>query len=289
MVMVPLPTKLLQNCITRFFLKMGKTLFDKIWDAHVVHSTGDGADILYIDRHYIHEVTSPQAFDGLRSRGIGVFRPLKTVATADHNVPTINQHLPIKEEQSRKQIAQLVQNCKEFGLDLYGLGHQYQGIVHIIGPELGVTQPGGTYVCGDSHTATHGAFGSIAFGIGTSEVEMVLASQSLPQVKPRQMRITVNGQLKKGVTAKDLILYIIGKLTAKGGTGYFVEYAGEAFRSLSMEGRSFATRLSRKLSKDNVANLTTHSSVQQLNTYTREENIDKIKHLFGNEVFNEKI
>lgn len=223
---------------------MEKTLFDKIWDAHVVHSIGDGADILYIERHYIHEVTSPQAFDGLRSRGLGVFRPLKTVATADHNVPTINQHLPIKEEQSRKQIAQLVQNCKEFGLDLYGLGHQYQGIVHIIGPELGVTQPGGTYVCGDSHTATHGAFGSIAFGIGTSEVEMVLASQTLPQVKPKQMRITVNGQLKKGVTAKDLILYIISKLTAKGGTGYFVEYAGEAFRALSMEGRMTVCNMS---------------------------------------------
>lgn len=216
---------------------MGKTLFDKIWDAHVVHQNSDGADILYIDRHFIHEVTSPQAFDGLRKRGISIFRPSQTIATADHNVPTLNQHLPIVEELSRKQVAQLVKNCHEFGLDLYGLGHPYQGIVHIIGPELGITQPGCTYVCGDSHTATHGALGSIAFGIGTSEVEMVLASQTLPQVKPKTMRITVNGELGKGVTAKDIILYIISKLSAKGGTGYFVEYAGKAIESLSMEGR----------------------------------------------------
>lgn len=224
--------------------KMGKTLFDKIWDAHVVHKNSDGADILYIDRHFIHEVTSPQAFDGLRKRGIGIFRPKQTVATADHNVPTLNQHLPIVEELSRKQVAQLVDNCHEFGLDLYGLGHPYQGIVHIIGPELGITQPGCTYVCGDSHTATHGAFGSIAFGIGTSEVEMVLASQTLPQVKPKTMRITVNGKLDKGVTAKDVILYIISQLSAKGGTGYFVEYAGEAFHSLSMEGRMTVCNMS---------------------------------------------
>lgn len=223
---------------------MGKTLFDKIWDAHVVHKNADGADILYIDRHFIHEVTSPQAFDGLRKRGIGIFRPQQTVATADHNVPTTNQHLPISEEQSRKQVAQLVQNCHDFGLDLYGLGHPYQGIVHIIGPELGVTQPGCTYVCGDSHTATHGAFGAVAFGIGTSEVEMVLASQTLPQVKPQTMRITVNGKLGKYVTAKDVILYIISKLSAKGGTGYFVEYAGEAIRSLSMEGRMTVCNMS---------------------------------------------
>lgn len=223
---------------------MGKTLFDKIWDAHIVHQNSDGTDILYIDRHYIHEVTSPQAFDGLRKRGISVFRPLQTTATADHNVPTLNQHLPIKEEQSRKQIAQLIKNCDEFSVNLYGLGHPYQGIVHIIGPELGATLPGSTYVCGDSHTATHGAFGSIAFGIGTSEVEMVLASQTLPQSKPKTMRITVNGKLGKGVTAKDLILYIISKLTAKGGTGYFVEYAGEAFRNLSMEGRMTVCNMS---------------------------------------------
>ncbi|WP_047444640.1 3-isopropylmalate dehydratase large subunit [Alistipes sp. ZOR0009] len=216
---------------------MGKTLFDKIWDAHVVHQNTDGADILYIDRHFIHEVTSPQAFDGLKKRGIGIFRPQQTVATADHNVPTTNQHLPIVEEQSRKQVTQLIQNCNDFGLELYGLGHPYQGIVHIIGPELGITQPGSTYVCGDSHTATHGAFGSIAFGIGTSEVEMVFASQTLPQVKPKTMRITVSGTLEPFVTAKDVILYIISKLSAKGGTGFFVEYAGEAIRSLSMEGR----------------------------------------------------
>lgn len=223
---------------------MAKTLFDKIWDAHVVHQNSDGADILYIDKHYIHEVTSPQAFAGLRQRGIGVFRPQRTIATADHNVPTIDQHLPIKEELSRKQVAQLVQNCSDFGINLYGLGHPYQGIVHIIGPELGLTLPGGTYVCGDSHTATHGAFGAVAFGIGTSEVEMVLSSQTLPQVKPKQMRITVNGKLSKGVTAKDLILYIISKLSAKGGTGYFVEYAGEAFTSLTMEGRMTVCNMS---------------------------------------------
>lgn len=216
---------------------MSQTLFDKIWDAHIVTQADGGQDVLYIDRHFIHEVTSPQAFDGLRKRGIPVFRTEHTIATADHNVPTINQHLPIQEELSRYQVQKLIENCAEFGVELYGLGHPYQGIVHVIGPELGITQPGMTIVCGDSHTSTHGAFGCIAFGIGTSQVEQVLATQCLMQKRPKRMRITIDGQLEQGVLAKDIILYIISKLTAAGGTGYFVEYAGSAVRSLSMEGR----------------------------------------------------
>ncbi|MCB0570749.1 MAG: 3-isopropylmalate dehydratase large subunit [Phaeodactylibacter sp.] len=216
---------------------MGKTLFDKIWDAHVVTQVEGGADVLYIDRHFIHEVTSPQAFDGLRARQIPVLRPRQTVATADHNVPTRGQHLPISEQLSRFQVEKLTENCTEFGLELYGLGHHYQGIVHVIGPELGITRPGMTIVCGDSHTSTHGAFGCIAFGIGTSEVEQVLATQCVLQKKPRRMRITIDGQLQQGVLSKDIILYIISKLTASGGTGHFVEYAGSAIRSLSMEAR----------------------------------------------------
>ncbi len=216
---------------------MGHTLFDKVWDAHVVSSKEGFPDILYIDTHFIHEVTSPQAFDGLRSRGLPVFRPKQTVATADHNVPTWEQHLPIKEELSRYQVDTLTKNCAEFGIELFGLGHPYQGIVHVIGPELGITRPGCTYVCGDSHTSTHGAFGSIAFGIGTSQVEQVMATQCLLQSRPKRMKIEVNGQLHKGVGAKDIILYIISKISAAGGTGYFVEYAGDTIRSLSMEGR----------------------------------------------------
>jgi 3-isopropylmalate/(R)-2-methylmalate dehydratase large subunit len=216
---------------------MPKTLFDKLWDAHVVTKAPDGPDVLYIDTHFIHEVTSPQAFDGLRRRGIPVARPRQTVATADHNVPTRDQHLPIKEALSRKQVDTLIQNCADFGLELYGLGHPYQGIVHVIGPELGLTQPGMSIVCGDSHTSTHGAFGTIAFGIGTSEVEQVLATQCVLKDKPKRMRITVDGSLPPGVFAKDLILYVIAQISAAGGTGYFVEYAGSAIRSLSMEGR----------------------------------------------------
>ena len=214
-----------------------KTLFDKIWDRHVVTSIPDGPDLIYIDRHLIHEVTSPQAFAGLENRGIGVHRPKQTIATADHNVPTENQHLPINNELSRLQVQKLADNCEKFGVELYGLGHPYQGIVHVIGPELGITLPGMTIVCGDSHTSTHGAFGTIAFGIGTSEVEQVLATQSLLQVKPKTMRISVNGELNSGVLSKDLILYIISKISASGGTGYFVEYAGTAFEQLSMEAR----------------------------------------------------
>jgi 3-isopropylmalate/(R)-2-methylmalate dehydratase large subunit len=216
---------------------MGKTLFEKIWDKHIVKEIEGGPSVLYIDRHFIHEVTSPQAFKGLEKRGLQVFRPKQVVATADHNVPTLNQHLPIKEELSRIQVQTLTENCKKFGIELYGLGHPYQGIVHVIGPELGVTQPGMTMVCGDSHTSTHGAFGAIAFGIGTSEVEMVLATQCLMQSKPRLMRINVEGELKKGVVSKDIILYIIAQISASGATGYFVEYAGSAIRSLSMEAR----------------------------------------------------
>ncbi|MBX2927843.1 MAG: 3-isopropylmalate dehydratase large subunit [Saprospiraceae bacterium] len=214
-----------------------KTLFDKIWEAHVVKPVEGGQDVLYIDRHLIHEVTSPQAFDGLRQRGIPVFRPAQTIATADHNVPTLHQHLPIVEPLSRFQVDKLTENCREFGIELYGLGHAWQGIVHVIGPELGITQPGMTIVCGDSHTSTHGAFGTIAFGIGTSQVEQVLATQCLLQKKPKRMRITVDGTLASGVTAKDIILHIIAQLSAAGATGYFVEYAGSAIRALSMEGR----------------------------------------------------
>ncbi|MEM9986403.1 MAG: 3-isopropylmalate dehydratase large subunit [Bacteroidota bacterium] len=215
---------------------MAKTLFDKIWDQHLIRPEADGPELLYIDRHFIHEVTSPQAFDGLRRRNIPVAQPHQTVATADHNVPTLNQHLPIKEALSRKQVATLVKNCEEFGLELYGLGHPFQGIVHVIGPELGITRPGMTIVCGDSHTSTHGAFGAIAFGIGTSEVEQVLATQCVLKDRPKRMRINVEGQLKPGVLAKDIILYIIAQISASGGTGYFVEYAGSAIRELSMEG-----------------------------------------------------
>jgi len=214
-----------------------KTLFEKIWDAHAVYSIEDGPEVLYIDQHFIHEVTSPQAFNGLDERGIKVFRPKKTLATADHNIPTKDQHLPIKEELSRLQVEKLAENCKKHKINLFGLNHKKNGIVHVIGPELGYTRPGMTIVCGDSHTSTHGAFGAIAFGIGTSEVEMVLATQCLMQTKPKTMRITVNGDLKKGVTSKDIIMYIIAKLTSGGATGYFVEYAGSAIEKLSMEAR----------------------------------------------------
>ncbi len=214
-----------------------KTLFEKIWDSHAVYSIEDGPEVLYIDQHYIHEVTSPQAFKGLDDRGIKVFRPKRTLATADHNIPTKDQHLTIKEELSRLQVEKLTENCKKHKINLFGLNHKKNGIVHVIGPELGFTRPGMTIVCGDSHTSTHGAFGTIAFGIGTSEVEMVLATQCLLQTKPKTMRINVNGDLKKGVTSKDIIMYIIAKLTSGGATGYFVEYAGTAIEKLSMEAR----------------------------------------------------
>ena len=190
---------------------MGKTLFEKIWDKHIIKSIPDGPEVIYIDKHFIHEVTSPQAFSGLEKRGLGVFRPQQIVATADHNVPTINQHLPIRDRLSRLQVDQLIDNCKKFGIELYGLGHPYQGIVHVIGPELGITQPGMTMVCGDSHTSTHGAFGSIAFGIGTSEVEMVFASQCLLQTKPKLMRINIEGELSKALFPKTLFFTSLPK------------------------------------------------------------------------------
>jgi len=221
-----------------------KTLFDKIWDMHEVKTIKDGPSVLYIDRHLVHEVTSPQAFGGLKERGIKVFRPENTFATPDHNIPTIDQHLPIADKISRFQVDTLTKNCEEHNIQLFGLLHPKNGIVHVVGPENGITQPGMTIVCGDSHTSTHGAFGSIAFGIGTSEVEMVLATQCILQPRPKTMRINVEGKLAKGVTAKDLVLYVISKLTASGGTGYFVEFAGSAFRNLSMEGRMTVCNMS---------------------------------------------
>ncbi len=221
-----------------------KTLFDKIWDAHVVKQVEGGPDVLYIDRHLIHEVTSPVAFLGLKNRGLKVFRPEKTTATPDHNVPTVNQHLSIKDELSRHQVEMLKLNCIEHDIVYHGLGTEGHGVVHIIGPEMGLTQPGMTIVCGDSHTSTHGAFGAIAFGIGTSEVEMVLASQCIMQPKPKKMKITINGKLNKRVTAKDVALYIISKISTSGGTGHFIEYAGSAITGLSMEGRMTLCNLS---------------------------------------------
>jgi 3-isopropylmalate/(R)-2-methylmalate dehydratase large subunit len=221
-----------------------KTLFDKIWDAHVVNQIEDGPSVLYIDRHLIHEVTSPVAFLGLKNRGLKVFRPDKTTATPDHNVPTAQQHLSIVDELSRNQVEMLKKNCAEHGIIYHDLQSEGHGIVHIIGPEMGLTQPGMTIVCGDSHTSTHGAFGAIAFGIGTSEVEMVLASQCIMQPKPKKMRITINGELGKGVTAKDIALYIISQISTSGGTGHFIEYAGSAITSLSMEGRMTLCNLS---------------------------------------------
>lgn len=223
---------------------MANTLFDKIWDSHVISRIEGGPDQLYIDRHYCHEVTSPQAFDGLRNRGLKVFRPERTFCSPDYNIPTLGQDRPIADPVSRKQVEQLTANAKDFGLTLFPLGHPRNGIIHVIGPENGLTLPGYTIVCGDSHTSTHGAFGAIAFGIGTSEVEMVLASQCVLQPKPKSMRITVDGKLGKGVTAKDIALYIIARMTTGGATGYFVEYAGEAIKSLTMEGRMTLCNLS---------------------------------------------
>ncbi len=214
-----------------------KTLFDKIWDAHVVTTVKDGPTQLYIDRHFCHEVTSPQAFSGLRERGLKVFRSERTTLTADHNIPTMGQDRPIQDATSRFQVEMLEKNAHDFGLTYYGLNHPKNGIVHVIGPENGYTQPGMTIVCGDSHTSTHGAFGAIAFGIGTSEVEMVLASQCVLQSRPKTMRLHFEGRLAEKVGAKDMALYMISKMTTGGATGYFVEYAGEAVRNLSMEQR----------------------------------------------------
>ncbi len=223
---------------------MSKTLFDKVWDSHVVRKIEDGPDVLFIDRHLVHEVTSPVAFLGLKNRNISVLYPERTFATADHNTPTLNQHLPVKDPLSAKQLEALEENAKAHNIPYWGLGHEKNGIVLVIGPENGITLPGATIVCGDSHTSTHGAFGAIAFGIGTSEVEMVLASQCIMQPKPKSMRITINGSLNEAVTPKDVALFIISKLTTSGATGYFVEYAGEVFRNMSMEGRMTVCNLS---------------------------------------------
>ncbi len=223
---------------------MATTLFDKIWDAHVVRSIASGQDVVYIDRHLIHEVTSPQAFDEIAARDLPLFRPGQILATADHNVPTLRQDQPIREPLSRSQVDKLTENCQKYGIELYGLGHPRQGIVHIIGPELGLTLPGTTIVCGDSHTSTHGAFGAVAFGIGTSQVAQVMASQCLLLNRPQRMRIAVEGELRPGVTAKDLILYVIAQLGTGGATGHFVEYAGSAVRALSMEGRMTVCNMS---------------------------------------------
>ncbi len=223
---------------------MKKTLFDKVWDSHVVKSIGDGPDVLFIDRHMIHEVTSPVAFLGLKNRKLKVLYPERTFATADHNTPTVNQHLPVNDPLSRNQLKALEKNAKDYGISYWGLGHQKNGIVHVVGPEYGITQPGATIVCGDSHTSTHGAFGAIAFGIGTSEVEMVLSTQCIMQPKPKKMLITVNGWLNEGVTPKDVALFIISKLSTSGATGYFVEYAGKVFRDMTMEGRMTVCNLS---------------------------------------------
>lgn len=223
---------------------MKKTLFDKVWDSHVVQQVEDGPDILFIDRHMVHEVTSPVAFLGLKNRNIPVLYPERTFATADHNTPTINQHLPVEDPLSANQLKALEENAAAHGISYWGLGHEKNGIVHVVGPEYGITQPGATIVCGDSHTSTHGAFGAIAFGIGTSEVEMVLSTQCIMQPKPKSMRININGELGKGVTPKDVALYIISRLSTSGATGYFVEYAGDVFTSMSMEGRMTVCNLS---------------------------------------------
>lgn len=220
------------------------TLFDKIWQKHVVQNVSDGPTQLYIDRLYCHEVTSPQAFDGLRRRGLKPFRPQQIFCMPDHNIPTHDQDKPIQDPVSRNQVDTLEKNVSEFGLSYYGVMHPDNGIIHVVGPEKGLSLPGMTIVCGDSHTSTHGAMGAIAFGIGTSEVEMVMASQCVLQQKPKTMRITIEGRLQKGVTAKDMALYLMAQLTTSGATGYFVEYAGEAVRSLTMEGRLTLCNLS---------------------------------------------
>lgn len=221
-----------------------KTLFEKIWDKHVVDTLADGTIQLYIDRLYCHEVTSPQAFAGLRERGLKAFRPAQITCIPDHNIPTLNQDRPIEDPVSKNQVDTLEKNAADFGLAYYGLLHPKNGIIHVVGPETGLTQPGMTMVCGDSHTSTHGAMGAIAFGIGTSEVEMTLATQCIMQRKPKTMRITVDGKLRPGVTAKDVALYIISRMTTGGATGYFVEYAGEVIRNASMEERLTICNLS---------------------------------------------
>ncbi|MDR2692083.1 MAG: 3-isopropylmalate dehydratase large subunit, partial [Dysgonamonadaceae bacterium] len=223
---------------------MAKTLFEKIWDKHVITTLEDGPTQLYIDRMYCHEVTSPQAFEGMRKRGLQVFRPKQVTCMADHNIPTIRQDKPIQDPVSRNQVDTLSRNAGDFGLEYYPMGHPLNGVIHVVGPETGLSMPGMTIVCGDSHTSTHGALGAVAFGIGTSEVEMVLATQCVLQSRPKTMRIMLNNRLKPGVTAKDMALYVIAEMTTGGATGFFVEYAGEAVENLSMEGRLTLCNLS---------------------------------------------
>src|SRR5947208_173283 len=226
------------------FAMAARTLYDRIWDDHMVDEQPDGTCLLYIDRHLVHEVTSPQAFEGLRLSGRKVRAPEKTLAVVDHNIPTSDRNLPNPDPESAEQIAVMAQNARDFGIEYFDERDRRQGIVHIIGPEQGFTLPGTTIVCGDSHTSTHGAFGALAHGIGTSEVEHVLATQTLIQKKAKNMRVTVDGQLTAGVTAKDIILAIIGEIGTAGGSGYVLEYAGEAIRALSMEGRMTVCNMS---------------------------------------------
>ncbi|MCH2231699.1 MAG: 3-isopropylmalate dehydratase large subunit [Crocinitomicaceae bacterium] len=280
---------------------MANTIIDKIWDKHIVKQVTDEVDVIYIDTHYIHEVTSPQAFAGLNARGLKVYRPQNTIATADHNIPTVDQHLPIENGLSRNQVSTLEKNCKEHGIELFGMGHEKNGIVHVIGPENGFTQPGMTIVCGDSHTSTHGAFGAIAFGIGTSQVEHVLTTQCLLLSRPKTMNIVVNGSLGKGVTAKDVALYIISKLGTEGATGHFVEFSGDVFSSFTMEERMTVCNMSIEMGakgglvgidvttlqyvSDRVKNLTIEKTVEWLNLNSKEDAIfDQVITLDGTEI-----
>lgn len=280
---------------------MANTIIDKIWDKHIVKQVTEEVDAIYIDTHYIHEVTSPQAFAGLNARGMKVYRPQNTIATADHNIPTVNQHLPIENDLSRNQVSTLEKNCKEHGIELFGMGHEMNGIVHVIGPENGFTQPGMTIVCGDSHTSTHGAFGAIAFGIGTSQVEHVLTTQCLLLSRPKTMNIIVDGKLKKGVTAKDVALYIISKLGTEGATGHFVEFSGEVFQAFSMEERMTVCNMSIEMGakgglvgidvttlqyvSERVKDLSVEKTVEWLNLNSKEDAIfDQEIRLNGSEI-----
>jgi 3-isopropylmalate/(R)-2-methylmalate dehydratase large subunit len=254
-----------------------KTLFDKIWDKHVLKAVDSSTDVLWIDRHYIHEVTSPQAFDQLKEKGVKVFRPKQTTATADHNVPTKDQHLPIKNELSRIQLNTLKKNCREHAIELFDLGHENNGIVHVIGPELGLTRPGMTIVCGDSHTSTHGAFGAIAFGIGTSQVAQVLAAQSVLTSKPKTMLIKINGDIQEHVTAKDVILYIMKELGTDAGTGYFIEFGGAVIQSMSMEGRMTICNMSIEMGARGgmiAADETTYNYLSRIEGYDKDAEIE---------------
>ena len=256
---------------------MGKTLAEKIWTEHIVSATAGEPDLLYIDLHLIHEVTSPQAFDGLRLANRKVRRPDLTIATEDHNVPTLNIDKPIADPVSKLQVDTLRKNCAEFGVRLHSLGDVEQGIVHVVGPQLGITQPGMTIVCGDSHTSTHGAFGALAFGIGTSEVEHVLATQTLPLVRPKTMAINVEGKLKPGVTSKDIILAVIAKIGTGGGQGYILEYRGSAIRDLSMEARMTICNMSIEAGKNLRRYLQTAFSFLVIENGTGDDNFVRLR------------